>query len=255
MWLGERAALVGLLAAVRPVVAIEIGTAAGGSLKPISAYSDAVHAFDRTRHPDVTAERFPNVEFHTGDSHVLLPRVLDQLTSSGTNVDFALVDGDHSPAGVRRDLEDLLSSPSVERTVILVHDTLNDGVRVGVEQVEWDRFEKVRFVDLDFVPGRVMATGPNKDNLWSGFGLIVTDLEVGDVASWPLTYPAPEVYGAFAEAHRRDGAPPIGHAQMVELQTELADQQRLVSLMRSSWSWRLTRPLRAGRDLLPRRSR
>ena len=34
---------------------------------------------------------------HTGDSHVLLPAFLERLAEAGRTVDFALVDGDHTP--------------------------------------------------------------------------------------------------------------------------------------------------------------
>ena len=51
-----------------------------------------------------------NVTLHTGDSHELLPPFLAELAEQGRNVDFVIVDGDHSSEGVRRDLEDLLNS-------------------------------------------------------------------------------------------------------------------------------------------------
>lgn len=53
---------------------------------------------------------------HEGDSYNLLAKVLRELAAAGTNVDLALVDGDHTAAGFRQDLEDLLDSPSVGRT-------------------------------------------------------------------------------------------------------------------------------------------
>jgi hypothetical protein len=162
----ERVALAGLLSALRPTVSIEIGIAAGGSLDPISAWSDAVHAFDFVRHDDVTSERFPNVTFHIGDSHELLPPLLKQLAAAGKPVDFVLVDGDHTAEGVRRDLEDLLSSPSLDRSVIVLHDTLNERVRAGLESVDYSRYDKVNFIDLDFLPGRVFREPPWQNRSW-----------------------------------------------------------------------------------------
>ena len=128
---GERAAVEGVLRLLQPSLSVEIGTARGGSLQAISLASHEVHSFDLHRHWSLTSERFPNVVFHTGDSHEQLPRLLDELSASDRNVDFALVDGDHSAQGVKRDLEDLLASPSVGRSVILLHDTLNRRVRTG----------------------------------------------------------------------------------------------------------------------------
>jgi len=249
---GERAALEGILAAVRPTVSIEIGTHKGGSLERISANSSSVHTFDLDRYPEVTPERFPNVTFHIGDSHELLPQVLEQLAASETNVDFALVDGDHSAPGVRRDVEDLLSSRSVGRTVILLHDTLCDRVRAGLELVDYGAFEKVRFVDLDFVPGRVMADGPQANELWCGLGLIV--------AGWDLVapdnhraYSVREVYDAFSSALGEGGLNDqlqLGYGQLLQLEEDLARQKRLLGMMERSWSWRLTAPLRGAKRLV-----
>ena len=109
---GERAALKGIIADLRPAVAIEIGTGDGGSLRRIAAASGHVHAFDRYQ-PSPELVALPNVTFHTGDSHEMLPRVLAQLADAGTNVELVLVDGDHTAEGVKRDVLDLLASPAI----------------------------------------------------------------------------------------------------------------------------------------------
>ncbi len=250
---GERAALEGVVATLEPLLSIEIGTWHGGSLDCISRHSGAVHAFDLERQPDLTPERFPNVTFHIGDSHELLPRFLAHLASEEENVDFALVDGDHSAHGVRRDLEDLLSSPSVGRTVILLHDTLHEHVRAGLDEVDYDRFDKVRFVDFDFVQGRVLREGPQANELWYGLGLVVTgwDLDDGD---WPVAYAASDVYESFGESLVRNGALTnrLGYDQLAEQERWLEDTRNTVRLMEQSWSWRITAPLRTARDLARR---
>src|SRR5690348_6240653 len=51
MSFGERAALEGVLAQLRPRLAVEIGTAEGGSLERIAAYSEEVHSIDLTHEP------------------------------------------------------------------------------------------------------------------------------------------------------------------------------------------------------------
>jgi hypothetical protein len=170
MAFGERAAVEGLVAALRPGLAIELGTAEGGSLARIAAHSAEVHTFDL----EPTAAAVPgHVHQHIGDSHVLLPQLLAELADAGRNVDFALVDGDHTHDGVRRDLTDLLESPAVGRTVIVLHDTANDAVRGGVRAVDFARFPKVAYVDLGFVelpqPDGALAEH------WGGLGLVVAD--------------------------------------------------------------------------------
>jgi hypothetical protein len=250
---GERAALEGVLSEIGPALSVEIGTYRGGSLVPISAHSQAVHVFDRERRPELTAERFPNVTFHIGDSHELLPRALEEFAASGQNVDFAFVDGDHTAPGARQDVEDLLSSPSVGRSVILLHDTLNERVRAGLEEIDLASFPNVTFVDLDFVPGLVRREGALKDDFWSGLGLIVTGWKLAEEDHWPAVYAVPDVYASFSEARATsDQGQRIGYEQLLKLDGELAEQKKIVSLMKNSLSWRITSPLRAVRQL-PRR--
>jgi hypothetical protein len=173
MALGQRAALEGVLAQLQPALAIEIGTAQGGSLERIAAHSDEVLSFDFD--PDVDEARFPNVAFHRGDSAETLPRALAELERAGRDVDFALVDGDHTYRGVKRDLEALLRSPAVEQTVILLHDAMNEECRAGMEAVRFEAHPKVVHVDLDFVRG--FHDSRALDELWGGLGLVVVDRE------------------------------------------------------------------------------
>jgi hypothetical protein len=167
---GERAAIEGVLAQLKPALAIELGTAQGGSLRSISAHSAEVHSFDF----DPQVSDVPDhVTLHRGDSHELLPRLLRRLEQEGRSVDFALVDGDHSASGVRRDVHDLLSSSAVQQTVILVHDTGNEEVRAGLAEIDFDGFGKVAYVDLSFVD-LARPNGVLREH-WGGLGVVVAD--------------------------------------------------------------------------------
>jgi hypothetical protein len=170
MALGERAALEGLVAQLKPTLAIEIGTAEGGSLDRIAAHSRHVHTFDL----DAQLRReYPNVTLHTGDSHELVPAFLEELATAGESVDFVLIDGDHTRAGVRADLENVLSSPAVSRTHIVLHDTTNPGVRAGFMDVSPDKNPKVVFSDPDLVVLH-QRLSPLEEP-WGGLGLVVVD--------------------------------------------------------------------------------
>ncbi len=180
MTLGERAALEGVLAATSPSLSIEIGTAQGGSLARIAANSGEVHSFDLEHSPE---HSWPgNATLHSGDSHENLPRFLSELAGAGRNVDFALVDGDHTADGVRRDMDDLLESPAVGTTVILIHDTLNEVVREGLEAARMPERDGVCRCELDFVPGHLSEGGPFANQLWGGLGLVLVDREGGGSA-------------------------------------------------------------------------
>jgi hypothetical protein len=171
---GERAAIEGLLSQVKPELAIEIGTAQGGSLARIAAHSQEVHSFDLD--PDVDESEFPNVTFHRGDSHVLLPEFLRELEAEGRNIDFALVDGDHRAEGVRADVMHLIDSPALRRGYVVMHDTMNEEVHQGLDAVDWDSYAKVRYVDLAFTQLYQSHT-PLLYERWGGLGLIAIDAD------------------------------------------------------------------------------
>jgi hypothetical protein len=175
---GERAALEGLLVTLRPALAVEIGMAEGGSLARIAAHSQEVHTIDLVE-PDSPLP--PHVHHHRGDSRQVLPALLDEFGEAGRNVDFVLVDGDHSTDVIRVDVENLLRSPAVRRTLIVLHDTMNEAARAGIEAARPEDFEKVRFVDLDFLTGVMVRKPPFEGELWGGFGVIVVDAG-GDAA-------------------------------------------------------------------------
>ncbi|GAC1442003.1 MAG: hypothetical protein NVSMB51_22230 [Solirubrobacteraceae bacterium] len=269
---GERAALEGVVAQIKPRLAIEIGTAEGGSLRRIAAHSREVHSFDLVRPaPEVAA--LDNVTFHTGDSHQLLPAFLDELAADGRSVDFILVDGDHSAEGVKLDLEHILASDAVQRTVILLHDTMNDVVRDGIQQVPSDDHRKLVLMDLDFVPGYLARREPYRLQLWGGLGLIVVDAEQhfnagGKVRQdrfhdlFAVIRPTRDVMvaveasgspldaldGEALEQRMRvalpSGQPPAaGDAEA--LRAQALASAALLSKMQGAASWRLTAPLRA----------
>ena len=172
MTYGERAALEGLAASAKPELAIEIGTAQGGSLDAIAAHAGEVHSFDLV---PPQGELPPNVTAHTGNSRETLPRVLAELADAGRTVTFVLVDGDHTAEGVRADLDTVVRSPAVDFALVVLHDTMNEEVRRGIRAVGLERIPRVVFADLDLVPGHLAARGPYSGQLWGGLGLVVVD--------------------------------------------------------------------------------
>lgn len=268
MTFGERAALEGVLAQLQPTLSIEIGTAEGGSLRRIAAHSGEVHSFDLVQ-PDASIEKLSNVTLHTGDSHVLLAEFLEELARAERVVDFALVDGDHTAEGVRRDLDALLASPAVKRSVILIHDTANEIVRDGLERVRYADYPMVSFHDLDFVSGHLSDGGPFHHQLWGGLGLVVVDgssaVRGGDNALRPGFYSSFELFAAMRSAltsaeragratsprevvQRRDGREQELSADLDRTRTELHS-------VIGSTSWRGTAPLRKLRRRLRERGR
>jgi hypothetical protein len=268
---GERAALEGLLSQRQPALAVEIGTAEGGSLERIALHSREVHSFDLVE-PEPAARALENVTFHSGDSHVLLPQMLAEFAASDRVVDFVLVDGDHSSEGVRRDIEDLLNSPATSDTLIVIHDTMNEVVRAGLEQVEFEAWPKVAYVELDFVPGYMFLEESLLGELWGGLGLVVSKVgpkPIGGRARQSRYFDAHDLF----MRGRDDTLARIEHgrrlatlsreipedsdefvdpaAERDRLLAELHDANARYEHLRHYWvrvmesvSWRLTRPLR-----------
>jgi hypothetical protein len=166
---GEQAALIGVLAALTPQLSLELGTFRGGTLAPIAARSREVHTFDLASH---TTDILPNVAYHVGDTRTTLPRALHEFSEARRNVDFVLVDADHSRAGVERDMSNILRSPAVATTVILVHDCANEAVREGARNAI-AAAPDIAYADLSFV---VPASSSSLlAESWGGLGIVVVD--------------------------------------------------------------------------------
>lgn len=253
MSFGERAALEGLLAQRRPRLSIEIGTAEGGSLGRIAAHSELTHSFDLVL-PHHELRHLPGVTLHTGDNHELLPRLLAELADAGENVDFVLVDGDHSTEGVRRDVEDLLESPALGNSLIVMHDTMNEVVRAGLEQVRYGAYPKVAYVDLDFVAGYMFHEPTLKHELWGGLGLVVVDSGRSAYFSGNVRqsryYPAFDLIRSARDQLLERGEDDPG--ELRELREQLAQTRNWLENVQSSASWKLTTPLRALKSRLGR---
>ncbi len=116
--------------------------------------------------------------------------------------------------------------------MILAHDSLNQEVRRGLEEVPYSEIEKVAFVDLDFVGGYVPAEPPMEGECWGGLALIIVDES-----------------DSFGPAHegRRPRMKPL--SELIWPSTEDGDGEidyrSLAEEMEGSISWRVTAPMRA----------
>ena len=255
MTAGARAALLGVMSALNPKLAIEIGRAEGRSPASIAAHSLELQSFDIVE-PSLEPDRFSNVILQTGNSRELLPEVLRRFEHEARTVDFALVDGDHMTEGVRRDLEDLLGSAAVSRTIILLYGTKNEVVRAGIEAVDFGAHAKVRAIDLDFVLGYLVKVDRFRYEIWGGLGLVVVHEPNGGDNGMHLVskiaYPiSPILAGHRARLTEKDSEPgswqevsPDSAGDTEHLRIHTAELERALDTVVRSKSWRVTAPLR-----------
>jgi hypothetical protein len=152
----EQVAMVFLLEHLRPKVAIEIGTRFGGSLQVLARFCERVYSLDID--PEVPRRlegKYSNVEYLIGPSDQTLPPLIDRLQREGAELSFALVDGDHSAEGVRRDIDNLLRFRPTIPFYIVMHDSFMPSCREGLKQADWSANPHVHAVELDFVSGIV----------------------------------------------------------------------------------------------------
>lgn len=168
-----RCAMIHLLRQTQPECAIEIGTRFGGSLAAMTRYAKRVFTLDLDPTcAERLAGRFPNVEFVTGSSHVTLAPLVERLAAENAALSFVLIDGDHSADGVRLDVLPLLDYTPRCPLYVLMHDSFNPECRRGMREAPWSESPYVRWVNLDFVAGRIdEGPGPARGQMWGGFGL------------------------------------------------------------------------------------
>ncbi len=167
---GEQAAVEGVLSQLKPSLSLQTGNVDADDVARIAAHSTAVHAFDLEQ-STLTAED-PSLTLHSGNSRDVLPLELKRFSEAGQNVEFVLIGRQNSAAGIRCHVEDLLNSPALGKTTILIHETTNGTVRDDLDAVHFAAWPKVQHVDLDFIPGRMFRDGKQ---LGGGLGLVTVD--------------------------------------------------------------------------------
>lgn len=168
----ERLGLAGVLQRLQPQCAIEIGTYRGGSLSLIAQFAKVVFSIDIDPSIPEKFKHFSNVSFFTGPSQIIMPTLLNELDSAGMPVEFVLIDGDHSAAGVKRDIDIMLNYVPKKPLIIMMHDGFNPECRHGMLEADWQKSPYVHYIDLDFIPGRVIEHGGGGDGeMWGGLAM------------------------------------------------------------------------------------
>ena len=171
----EKLGLKAMIATLRPRCSVEIGTFRGGSLSLISQYSDIVFSIDIDEEVKEKFSFLKNVIFLTGPSQSILPLLFDELYKRGLSIDFILVDGDHSYEGVKKDFNLILDYMPKKPLFIMAHDSFNPDCRRGMIEADWNKSDYVQYVDLDFIPGRMIEYGGGANEMWGGLAMAYID--------------------------------------------------------------------------------
>ena len=168
----ERLAMTAILARHKPRCSVEVGTYKGGSLSLISQFSEWVFSIDIDPTIPEQFKNFGNVSFLTGQSAVVLPLLMEEMNRVGDPIDFILIDGDHTAEGVQRDIECVLHYRPRKPMFVVLHDSFNPTCRKGILAVDWGLSPYVHWVDVDFVPGRIVEHGGGGDGeAWGGLAV------------------------------------------------------------------------------------
>jgi hypothetical protein len=172
----DRIGIVHMLHRLRPDIAMEIGTFRGGSLEVIARHCRKAYSIDLN--PEVARElrpHFNNVEFLSGDSRDLIGTAIKTMDRLGESLQFVLIDGDHSEAGARRDIDLVLQYRPRAPMCILMHDSFNPAVRRGIIGVNWGANPHVHLVEVDFTIGEASTAydSGHGSRMWGGLALAV----------------------------------------------------------------------------------
>lgn len=211
----EKFAFIALLEKLRPAVAIEIGNAQGGSLQVLHQNCEKIYAVDYQQAVhDNMRQLFPTkVEYHTGDSRIIMPEVLKKIQANGEQLGFVFIDGNHSTEGVKADINSVLHHYTpVTDLVIIFHDSFNPVCRQGIIDADWHNNPYVHYVDIDYIPGNFYKDkfgACEAGSMWNGlsFALLKAEKRTGPLEvrqsgknTFDAIYKA-SVYNSFKVKH------------------------------------------------------
>lgn len=171
----EKYCIINLLQCLKPDAAVEIGTFKGGSLQVINEYSKNVYSIDISEAPkNFLQDKFPTVHFRVGESNLIIDRIFKEIENNNHQLEFILVDGDHSKRGVKQDLEAILAYPHKNKITILLHDSFNPQSRSGIKSLKYNNYKNVSYVELDYITGSFWHNKSYRE-MWGGFAMIIID--------------------------------------------------------------------------------
>lgn len=173
---GERLLLFALIFGLRPARYLEIGTFQGGSALIVAASMDASGSHGRIvcidPKPEIKPEDWKRIEHRGTLLQARSPEILAHAVQVvGGMIDFALIDGDHTAAGVTRDAEGVLPFLA-QGGYLLFHDAYFP--QVGRALDDFAKRNPEQIIDLGCLTREVtLHTLPSSDIVtWGGLRLM-----------------------------------------------------------------------------------
>ena len=146
------------------------------------------------------------------------------------------------PSTRARLVSQLLSLSSWRCGQLFIEGTGREEARRELETIDWLSWVRVRYVDFEYVPPRLIEEGPGYGRLIGGLGVVeiaatVSDHHARRESATPMVRLIPRYQSAFV--------PPRIAAQQLALEIERRERaDRLAQDLMASASWRITAPLR-----------
>jgi len=143
-------------------IAVEIGSYDGGCLHAYKEMFDKVISIDLENR-----SRIKEVDYIISDSKKAGPLLKEIIGGKNTKIDFLMIDGDHTYAGVKADFE-LYHKLVRKGGIIAFHDILDTPLHRGLfcrVDLFWDEISK----DERFEAYEVIES----DGAWGGIGILV----------------------------------------------------------------------------------
>jgi predicted O-methyltransferase YrrM len=171
----ERVLLYALIYALKPRMVLEIGTCEGGSALIIGGSLDDIgggHIVCVDQKFQISERTWTLLSHRVTRVEGTTPGVLrDAARAAGTPFDFAFIDGDHSTAGLLRDIEGTLPLLAPQ-AYLLFHDAQHPDVRAALDEIV--RRHSNELIDCGDVSAEqtIIEHSDVGVHVWSGFRLL-----------------------------------------------------------------------------------
>jgi hypothetical protein len=203
MAIAERSALGTVLAQHRPQCSIVVGANGYSSIAHVCQYSKVLYSIDVDPRVPEQYHSLANVSFLQGPSSLVLPVLLDEMDRQSESVDFILVGGGQSATAIKQHVSAVLSYVPKKPMFLIVHGSFHPECRRSLSAADWEGSPFVHFIDLDWVPGRLVEHAGEDHSEMRGGLAVAYLLPVPRLGRLSIFHSAETMFQLLAEAIQR----------------------------------------------------